>query len=365
MLDNDDSARLIDAVCEAYANKQSLSLCGTGSKQFLGEDPGGSILSIVENSGVLEYQPKELVLTARAGTRLDKLVPLLAANGQQLPFDPPTYGGQGTLGGALATGLSGPARVWQGSARDAVLGMQIVNGMGQHLKFGGQVLKNVAGYDVSRLMTGAYGTLGLILSASIRLLPLPAFSLTVQLKMDQTAALDFVLKYLRSANAITATCYVDQYLYLRLSGSEAAVRNAVKPIGGQIVLDSINFWEQIRDHRHTFFTGQGIWRFSLPPASDYPGVKGQWMTEWAGAQRWLKSEASSKKEVQFLYDCAKALGGHISCYRAPASASGQVGNMVFPKFSKLSPALMKYHLRLKQAFDPAGILNAGRLYPDF
>ena len=365
MLNNDDSGRLIDAICEACANKQALSLCGSGSKQLLGGKQKGLMLSLVENSGLLEYQPQELVLTARAGTRLDEIIPLLTANGQQLPFDPPRYGGQGTLGGALASGLSGPARVWQGSVRDAVLGMRIVNGMGQCLNFGGQVLKNVAGYDVSRLMTGTFGTLGLILSASVRLLPLPAFTQTVQLEMDQREALDFVLKFLRIASSITATCYVDGQLFLRFSGSEAGVRKTAGELGGEIFADSEYFWNQIRDHKHRFFAGQALWRFSLPPAAAYPELEGEWMTEWAGAQRWLKSEARSQKEVQHLFDSAKALGGHLSYYKSPVSTSVSDGNLPFPNFSSLSPALMKYHIRLKQAFDPAGILNSGRLYPDF
>ncbi len=364
MLDSDDSLRLISAVGYAYANKQGLSLCGSGSKNFLGGKAQGDILSLTEHSGIIDYQPGELVLTARAGTRLDAIVALLKDNGQQLPFDPPGYGGQGTFGGALATGLSGPARVWQGSARDAVLGMRIVNGLGQHLNFGGQVLKNVAGYDVSRLMVGAFGTLGLVLSASVRLLPLPAYTRTVRLEMNMRQAHALTVKLLRSPVPLSATCLVENSLYLRFSGSEAGVSTAANQTGGETVPGAEYFWDQIRDHKHAFFTGEGLWRFSLPPAADYPEIGGEWLTEWAGAQRWLKTGASSKKEVQMMFDSAEALGGHLVYYRSGKQLSGPTENILLHRFSSLSPALVKYHQNLKQAFDPAGILNAGHMHPD-
>ncbi|MBV1904771.1 MAG: glycolate oxidase subunit GlcE [Pseudomonadales bacterium] len=365
MQEYDDSARLVGALVEAYEKKCALCLCGTGSKKFLGKEVKGDILSVVEHRGILDYRPEELVITARAGTRLDELSSALASHNQFLPFDPPQYNGLGTLGGALASGLSGPGRAWLGSARDAALGMEIINGMGQRLKFGGKVLKNVAGYDVTRLMTGSFGTLGLILSASVRLLPSPVHTETIRLELDRDAALDYVLQLMRSANPVTATSHYENGLYIRLSGSEAGLLRAIKKIGGHKIENGASFWTGIRDHKHKFFTGNTVWRFSVPAAAKYPDLPGEWMTEWAGSLRWLKTEVKNKIQIQRILLSANESGGSVRCYPTYSDDAYAAQSAEQLYISKLSPEIMKYHMRIKKAFDPAGILNTNIMYREF
>ena len=365
MRDNDDSERLHDAIKQAYAQKLPVYLGGSGSKHFLGASAGGSILSLIENQGVVQYRPEELVLTARAGTSLDEIESLLAVNNQFLPFDPPRFGGQGTLGGALACGLAGPGRVWWGSARDSILGVEIVNGMGQRLKFGGEVLKNVAGYDISRLISGSFGTLGLILNASVRLLPKSALTQTRMLQLERDEALKVVVQLARSAAPITASCHVGESLYVRMSGSEMSLKQHGRQLGGEQLGKGQDLWQAIRDHKHNFFRQETNWRISLPPASPYPDIGGEWMTEWAGAQRWLSADLVRKKDVQNLHEQVRKLGGHVACYAKNRLLSNASSEHSQDHATKPSAQIMKYHKALKNAFDPAGILNPQRMFAEF
>jgi glycolate oxidase FAD binding subunit len=347
--DRDDSDRIQSVVKEAYRTGTVLAIVGAGTKTFVTAQHQGSLLSIADHVGILDYKPDELVLTARAGTPLAELERALAAHGQMLPFDPPLFADGGTIGGAIACGLSGPARPWRGAVRDAVLGAEIVDGQGRRLRFGGQVMKNVAGYDVSRLMVGAFGTLGVLLAVSVRVLPRPEAETTVVQFAERERALERVVELGRTAEPVTATCHVDGKLHVRFGGAARAVHNAAQRFGGERAPFADDFWRAVRDQRHEFFRKSDVWRLSLPFAARYPDIDGEWLTEWGGAQRWCATDAEPS---QVLIACRKA-GGH---------ASGRRGAM--PMFPMLDSASMRYHARLKHVFDPARILNRGRMYTE-
>ena len=348
--ERDESERLVSAVAQACATETPIYVGGSGSKRRLGPDGDGAMLSVADHVGVLEYRPEELVLTARAGTALSVIRKLLADRGQMLSCDPPTFGGEATLGGAVAAGLAGPGRPWHGSVRDVVLGVELVNGLGERLSFGGQVVKNVAGYDVSRLMAGSFGTLGLMLSVSVKVLPAPVHSRTVVFEMRQEPALRRVIELARSSEPITATCHLDDWLYVRLSGPEGSVEAAAARLGGERDRAADVMWDSIRDHTLPFYLGRSLWRLILPPAAPYPDLAGEWLTEWAGGQRWLVTDASA----QTVRDAARALGGFATLFDASADA-----------FEPLDGATQKYHQRLKLAFDPKGIFNRHRMWGQF
>jgi len=342
--ERDDSERLCAAVADAIARNVPVAICGRGSKHFLGPPPSGSMLAVAEHVGILDYAPAELVLTARAGTPLAEVKRALAAHAQVLPFDPPLYGGDGSFGGAIAAGIAGPARPWSGAVRDAVLGVTLLNGRAEVLRFGGQVMKNVAGFDVSRLVTGAFGTLGVLLDISVKVLPRPQFELTRAFECDRDAALARVVAWSRTPLPLSGTCHVDGVLYVRLSGSVAGVRAAAARLGGDSVYDDA-LWDGLRDHSHPFFAAR-CWRLSVPPAAPYLDIEGNWLTEWGGAQRWLATDAPTDA----IHAAATACGGHATPYfdAAPLGAC--------------DAAVLKYMRQVKAAFDPHGIFNRGRLW---
>jgi len=347
--ERDDSARLLDAVNAARAHGHGLVISGSGSKSFLLpelEESAASLLSVAEHRGVIAYRPDELVLTARAGTPLRDLQQLVEHHQQMLPFEPPMFAGGGTLGGAVASGLSGPGRPWWGSVRDCLLGVELINGLGERLTFGGQVVKNVAGYDVSRLQAGAFGTLGIILTASIRLLPRPPTERTCVLALSAADSLARVRELARRALPLSATCFDGEVLRIRLSGAEAAVLSACEEIGGEIGgagRHADPFWQRLRDHDLPMFrNGDVMWRVSLPPAAT-TAMDGA-LIEWAGALRWMSSRDQDIGAV------AVQAGGSA----APFAAG----------FARLTTAAMpgplrRYHQRLKAAFDPDNVLNPG------
>jgi len=347
--DRDDSERLIAAVGEALAADAPLAICGRGSKVFLSGDSAGAMLAVADHSGVIDYRPDELVMTARSGTPLVELRRVLAAQRQMMAFDPPTFAGDGSLGGAIATGLSGPGRPWSGALRDAVLGVTIVNGLAERLRFGGSVMKNVAGYDVSRLMVGAFGTLGVVLDVSVKVLPLPQAESTRVFELDRDAALARVVEWARTPLPLSATCHVDGRLCVRLSGTQTGVRAAATRIGGDELPHAAEFWDSLRDRTHRFFGGAQPLRVALPSAACYPDVSGDWLTEWGGAQRWLKTETP----VADVDAAARRLGG-----RATAFGGRPNGYQPFDE------GALKYYRRLKHAFDPHAILNRGRLFAE-
>lgn len=353
-MDADQSLELQARVREASASQTALQIRGGGSKHFYGREASGEILALGGHCGIVNYQPTELVLSARAGTPLVEIEALLAEHGQFLPFEPPHFGPGATLGGAIASGLSGPRRPYTGSARDFVLGVKIINGQGEILRFGGEVMKNVAGFDVARLMAGALGTLGVLLEVSLKVLPRPALEETLIFDYDPARAISEANRWAGQPLPLAGAVHDGERLYLRLSGSVAGVRAAQARLGGEPLADGAAFWQAIREQQHDFFAGDTpLWRLSVPPAAPLLDLPGRWLIDWGGAQRWLRTDLPAAA----MQDAAREAGGHASGFRG-GERRGEV-------FQPLPPALAALHRRLKAAFDPAGILNPGRLYADF
>ncbi len=351
--DTDISPKLQRAVTAAIADHTPLNLTGAGTKMFFGREPTGSPLSLGGHRGIVNYEPKELVLTARAGTPLAEVKAALAGQQQMLPFEPPHFGEGATLGGTIACGLSGPRRPYTGSARDFVLGIRMINGRGEIVRFGGEVMKNVAGYDLSRLMTGALGTLGVILEISLKILPAPEQEITLLQEQSPEQAIRQMNRWAGTPLPLSAACYDGLQLHLRLSGTAKGIRAGQKQIGGDLLADGDNFWRGIREQRHAFFqTGQPLWRLSVAPAADPLALPGKQLIDWGGAQRWLITDADSEG----IFAAARQAGGHGTLFRG-GDRSGGI-------FQPLSTASMALHRRLKQAFDPDRIFNPGRLYPN-
>jgi glycolate oxidase FAD binding subunit len=354
----------VTQIKEAVAQKRPLIIEGSGSKRWYGNVVAGHrTLSTAGHTGILDYDPAELVLTARAGTTIAELEKGLADRGQMLPFEPPRYSSESTLGGVIAAGLSGPARPYAGGVRDFVLGLHIVDGKGDVLKFGGQVMKNVAGYDVSRLMTGSLGVLGLITQVSLKVLPVSLAQSTLCFALSEAAAIHQVNAWSAKPLPITGSVWHQGVLNVRLAGARAAVASAEQQLGGTKLAPEVaaKLWLDLQDQTHAFFgsasamVGQrSLWRLSLPaiaPAIDaalIPGAQDQ-LIEWGGAQRWLWSDASPEAIRQL----ARSLGGHAVLFNNQHA----VGDV----FDKLPPPLLAIHQRLKNTFDPHGIFNPGRL----
>ena len=362
---------IIGHIRAAHADGTPLVIQGGGSKGFYGNLAEGETLETRTLSGVVEYQPKELVLTARAGTPLADIEALLAEQNQMLAFEPPHFAATSTLGGCIAAGLSGPRRPYAGAVRDFVLGVRIVDGTGQALRFGGQVIKNVAGYDVSRLMVGALGTLGLITEVSLKVLPKPAAETTLQFELDEAAAILRMNQWAGQPLPLSASSWHAGLLSVRLSGAASAVQAAQTRLGGEVLKDAAAFWLRLRDQATPFFDKRPLWRLAVKPTTPPLNLSDAQWIEWGGAVRWIAADLP----VATLRDAAKAAGGHATLFRTPPlpdplPRAGEGAN-VMPKaindsaFTPLSPALATLHRNLKQRFDPRGIFNRGRLYPDF
>lgn len=341
----------IDRIRAAYDSRTPLIIEGGGSKTFYGNPDEGEVLGTRAFTGVIDYQPKELVLTARAGTPLAEIEALLGEHGQMLPFEPPHFGGKPTLGGSIAAGLSGPRRPYAGAARDFVLGVRIIDGTGQPLRFGGQVIKNVAGYDVSRLMVGALGTLGLITEVSLKVLPKAAEEISLQFELDEASAIRRMNEWAGQPLPLSATSWHEGLLTVRLSGAASAVHAAQAKLGGEALNDAAAFWQRLRDQATPFFDKRPLWRLAVKPTTPPLNLgEAQWI-EWGGAVRWLATD----RPVTTLREAAQAASGHATLFRGEAPIDGV--------FTPLAPALAKLHRNLKQRFDPRGILNHGRLLP--
>ncbi len=355
MSNGDRSLALIEAVKEAHAHRIPLAIHGGSTKQFYGRTIQAQPLNVSEHQGIVHYEPTELVLTARAGTALTELEQLLTDHRQMFSFEPPHFGNQATLGGMVAAGLSGPRRLRGGAVRDNILGVEIINGTGERLRFGGEVMKNVAGYDLSRLMAGALGTLGVLLQVSVKVLPLPTSEITLARTLDPAKAIETMNTWAAKPLPISATWYDGHDLYVRLSGNESGLRAAARLIGGDILDWSELFWRNIKEHGDVFFMDDTpLWRIAVPSATPPLPLPGNTtVLEWNGALRWLKSAAPAD-EIRMKVTTAN---GHATLFRG--------GDRLGEHFQPLPSALMKVHKNLKRALDPAGILNPGRMYADF
>jgi glycolate oxidase FAD binding subunit len=344
----DRAEALSDAVRAAAASLRPLEIIGGGTKRFHGRAIDADPLRVGDHRGVIEYDPSELVITARAGTPILEIEALLAANSQALAFEPPILGAASTLGGVVASGFAGPARPFAGAVRDSVLGVTILDGRGQRLRLGGTVFKNVAGFDAFRLMAGSLGCLGVLLDVSIRVAPAPAAELSRSLDVDWSTARASIAGLMGRAVPISGAAHDGERLHLRLSGPAAGVAALAAEIGGEITPD--RFWSDLRHRRIDVLTRPRLWRLSVPRTSRLDGLPGRWLRDWAGAEIWLDTDAPAET-VRAL---AASAGGHASLYRGAAP-----GETVF---SPLPEGLFNLHRRLKAALDPAGVLNPGRMY---
>jgi len=352
-------ADLIERVRAARAARSAVCVRAGGTKDFYGGERHGAPLDPRSYRGIASYEPSELVVTARCGTPLAELEAELAAHGQMLAFEPPHFGPGATVGGCVAAGLSGPRRATAGAVRDFMLGAMLLDGSAQVLRFGGTVMKNVAGYDVARLLTGSLGTLGLILEASIKVLPRPAEELTLQLEMNESSALARMNAWAGQPLPISATRWHNQRLAVRLSGSGAAVRTARERIGGEPIeaAAGATLWQNVREHSAPFFQGPvPLWRLSVPSNAAPLALAGDQLIEWGGALRWLRTS----EPTATLRERAAALGGHATRFRGGEAAA----NTASDAFTPLAPTLAEIHRRLKAQFDPDSIFNPGRLVKD-
>ncbi len=348
MNDQQQYFELQQAIIEAGNNKMPVQFVAGASKAFYGESALGKKLSITDNQGIVNYQPSELIVTVKAGTTLTELEKLLASKQQMLGFEPPHFASTATVGGAIATGLSGSRRAFAGAARDFVLGCKIINGKGEILGFGGEVMKNVAGYDVSRLMVGAMGTLGLILEVSLKVLPLPKTERTLSYPLSTELALLTMGQWRRQYLPITAMGFDGKALVVRLSGTEAVVQAAIKKLGFEGEVRDNQFWHDLKEQQLPFFqTPENIWRISVPPATSELNIQGQWLYDWGGALRWLKTQQAPEQ----LFDVVRQVNGHAMLFRGH-----RPGLMAQP----LAERIRVINKNIKQTFDPFNILNRQR-----
>ena len=344
-------------ITAAYADKTPLEILGSGSKRWYGRKPAGKPLHLDGHTDIISYEPTELVMTARSGTRLSDIASALDEHGQRLGFDPPYFGEDATIGGTIACGFSGPRRPYAGSARDFTLGCRMVSGRGEVLRFGGEVMKNVAGFDVSRLLAGSLGTLGVLLDVSLKVLPHRIAEHTVVLEEGFYEAVRSMNHWAATPLPITAMASNGQRTFFRICGTPSSVQVTMQKLGGCILDDGLEFWKAVREHTLPFFQANTpLWRLSVPPAAAHPIVPStadeDWFIGWGGAQRWLKTGLTPET----IFAAAAKAGGHATLFRG-GDRSGDV-------FTPLPKPLALLHQRLKSEFDPKDILNPGRMYRD-
>ena len=363
---NDFSDNLQEQVKNAFENKTPLCISAGGSKLFYGNNVNAQSIDVREHKGITEYQPSELVVTVRSGTLLSELETELKANNQMLAFEPPQHSANTTIGGVIACGLSGPRRAACGSARDFVLGTTIINGKAEKLQFGGQVMKNVAGYDASRLMVGAQGTLGILLDISLKVLPINETEISLKLNIELNNAINYIQQWVKQGLPVTASCFLKDTLYLRPGSTHSAVKQTLNTINSLFNTEEIenDFWLQIKNQSHIFFSAdsvtgtENLWRCSHQPATELYGNTENQLIEWNGALRWINSDED-------LHTKAAQYHGHATRYPLNAHTNNRDNSKTACNiFQPLQPGLLKIHQRLKQAFDPDKLLNPGRLYTD-
>jgi len=382
---------LCDQVQQAYDSKSGLSIQGSGSKAFLCQtasskanlkaSPKEELKEIVDTTdyrGIVQYEPTELVITAKAGTPISEVEQALDEQGQMLAFEPPQLGGNdvvtgggsfnGTVGGMVASGLAGPRRPWSGGVRDYVLGTSIINGTGEYLRFGGQVMKNVAGYDVSRLMVGSMGRLGVLTDVSLKVQPKPECQQYYRFESMPAELFGMLQKVFMKMTPITGVSHDGHYAHVRLEGRQktlvefARLQNWLFEEPLQLELEQ--YWLQVRHHQHAVFQSEGrgegegggecegageVWQLSLPKwselsSSQLASLNLPYLMDWAGARYWLKADMSHFEQLK---EYVQSLKGHLRIYRGAQAI----------QYPELSPAIFKLHQNLKQAYDPAGILN--------
>jgi glycolate oxidase FAD binding subunit len=343
-----------ERIREAYGQRKPLEIVGGGSKRFYGRLPEGQVLDLSGHGGIIAYEPAELMLMARSGTPLVEIEAALAESGQMLAFEPPRFAAAATLGGTVACGLSGPRRPYVGAVRDHVLGVKCINGKGELLSFGGQVVKNVAGFDLFRLMAGALGTLGVLLELSVKVMPVAHAEQTLSLDVPAAMAIGVMNEWAGQPLPLSAACHDGERLFVRLSGASTAVEAARRCIGGEQCADGNAFWESVRELRHPFFGASPLplWRLSVPSAAPPLPLAEACLLDWGGAQRWI----TSAEPAASIRQAAAAVGGHATLFRG-GDRTGEV-------FHPLPDGLSEMHRRLKLAFDPERILNRGRLFRD-
>ena len=367
-------AEMTDRIKAAAAARTPLCIRGGGTKDFYAQSLQGDVLDLTSLSGVTSYEPSELVVTALAGTRLAELEALLAAQGQCLPFEPPHFSAGATVGGMVAAGLSGPARASSGAVRDFMLGVRFINGRGEHLTFGGQVMKNVAGYDVSRLMAGSMGTLGVITEVSLKVLSVPPAEATLRFDCSQSQALQWLHAWGGQPLPLNASCWLHEEgsatgtLYLRLRGAVAAVQAACHMLGkqaGATLEEPVQVaadWRDCRNQQLPWFRArrdtQDLWRLSVPQTAPVLDLPESPLIEWHGGQRWVRAEA---KHADQLRQVAREAGGHATLFIAAYASNTRA----VARFDALKPPLDRIHRQLKAQFDPAGIFNPNRMSQDF
>jgi len=339
-----------ERILAAGAAGTGLRLRGAGTKDFYGESLAGEVLDVTGWRGIVDYEPSELVITARCGTRLSELEAVLGARGQFLAFEPPAFAADPTLGGLIAAGLSGPRRTYAGAARDFVLGARLLTAQGEQLRFGGQVMKNVAGFDVSRLLCGSLGILGVITEVSVKVLPRPRLEETVRLELTAADAVDRFNRWAAEPLPLSGAAWAQGRAWVRLSGAPPAVRAARERIGGELIEGTAaqSFWSGLRHCQLELFAAASLWRLSLPAAAAPLALAGEPLIDCGGAVRWY---ANLPADVD-VRQVARAAGGTALCWRGPAPAG---------RFHPLQPTVARLHRRLKERFDPRGIFNPGRM----
>ena len=349
--------QLREKITAATASKTPLRIRGGGTKDWYGQSLQGEILDTREYAGIVAYEPTELVIVARCGTPLAEIEAALDERNQMLAFEPPHFGPGSTIGGVIAAGLSGPRRQAVGAVRDFVLGATLLDGKGDVLRFGGQVMKNVAGYDVSRMLVGSLGMLGLIVDVSLKVLPKPFMETTLRFELGQKEAIEHLNTWGGQPLPISASAWHGGVLIVRLSGAVAAVNAAMQKMGGEEETQAALFWNELRNHQNSFFaatTGpEALWRLSVPSVAPPLDLEGEQLIEWGGAQRWLRSAA----DAATIRAAVEKAGGHATLFRGGDKSAGT--------FHPLAPAVATIHRNLKNAFDPSGIFNPGRMYKEF